>query len=86
MVVDNVKKKESRCWLDACTSAGNCVSASFIVTLVNDGLDPTDGEMMKTGLLSLGFFEETSSGAWDVRRLLDEQASAQAGSSSDDEG
>ncbi len=41
--------------------AGNCISASFIVTLVNDGLDPTDGEMMRAGLTDLGYAEEV----WD---------------------
>lgn len=34
MVVDNVKKKDSRCWLDACTSVGNCVSMLFMVMIV----------------------------------------------------
>jgi TRAP-type C4-dicarboxylate transport system permease small subunit len=33
MVVDKVKKKGSR-WLDACASAGNCVSMLFMVMIV----------------------------------------------------
>ncbi len=40
---------------------GHCISTSFIITLVDDGLDPTDGEMMKQGLLGLGWAEAT----WD---------------------
>jgi hypothetical protein len=35
--------------------AGNCVSASFIITQVKDGLDPDDGEIMADGLTDLGY-------------------------------
>ena len=55
---------EARCICDEGLNddgAGHCISTSFIVTLVEDGLDPTDGELMKQGLLALGWAEHT----WD---------------------